>query len=465
MQILAKLVALLLVGLCFPMAARAEDNDCVYNWIAPGQLTVTPARITGSSQEHLLLHVQHPQNHTLRTKDLPESDGYLITGDKVDLITSCEDYDYVRFHGTNRVSVGWVDKSRIDMTGNSYVPLPPNSAAFCRASEADLDTHFGQSILVSYPPMHVNDATLARIHVDSDFESVGDLTRVTVDGREMVAVAIRAKATCSSQEINMWKDDLSAPLTPRDSDARNPMNGGGNGPLDGTRQLLVKVAGQPVIQSFNRGGEPAYLSTIDKNGDLVATCKIDSVPVEQPIEMTDSEAKVCAAVLDGKAERISMHKPGPDQTVEPVGKDGEKLELFQGTYVGGGGENKYSLKETGNADLDNSGHVRTVGIVHFEESDSRGCGSSFTQALPAFLDDSGNADLHDPRNQKLFGVLPKNMEKAWLVYFDGQTYVAMAPPNDDRVQEVWKLDHQGARKVCSYQLRRWKVSPISDESH
>lgn len=340
-------------------------------------------------------------------------------------------------------------------------PLATNAVALCGAAEATLNANGGHGLDKPYVGAPIDEAAVARMRLDEGGDRPATFTRLTIDGRKLAAVTFVSPGTCESSEIQIWKGDLTAQLAPDDHEHRNPLNDGSDGALFGADQEVVDVMGQPLVRTYN-GGDRAYLSVIDGNGDLVPTCQIDREPVEKPVLRLGDGEKVCHAILNGSVERVPTKKPSPSQSIAPLSEEEKRLLLLNSNDSGVGGTTDYTLREVANADLDNTGHVQAIGMVGYEYSSGAGCGSGNAQVAPVFLDGKGNADLHDPRNQDFFDRLPSHISSAYLARFEGKTYIALAPTDAGPPQEVWKLTSKGGDKICAYELYRVRVRPISD---
>src|SRR5690348_10055854 len=101
------LVATWSVMPCLSVVAQ-DAPACLSYWVAPGQVTVTPARITSAPKKKVELRSFHPAGAEQSWRYTPPGQAYLFSGDRVDLVARCAGYSYVRFHGPRRVSTGWV---------------------------------------------------------------------------------------------------------------------------------------------------------------------------------------------------------------------------------------------------------------------------------------------------------------------------------------------------------------------
>lgn len=466
---------------CWTLVARAEQRppDCAIDWVPWNSGIVTPAEVTGSPGERLILHPNHPAFPGPAAPDA----GYLLTGDKVDETATCAGFAYVRYKGPERTLSGWVDRTRVRSTGSpGHLPSPRNAAELCQAAEGILNEGRGAKLpLVKLDELQPDEER--RLLADRSGWLRG-MARIGVNGRTIAAVNIETGGTCESSEVQLWNSDLSQRLSSSDSDT-NPENNGAEHWDFGLNEDLVEVQGRPLIKTSYVGDSGFYLSTISRNGDIRPVCKGELKNlVGRRLESSEDD-DVCRAFLAGLERPIEMQQPshgeslrlsnpggaiGPySEAQKPVrvdsytdGKTGREHVArisFQGALAS---EASFTLVQTGTADLDNSGHLRRVGIVYFEDGNSSaGCGTYHSsRVVPVFIDPHGVADPAAPENG-FFSKLPYGMEEARLAEYAGRTYIELSPEKGGRASEVWRLDQSGLRRICSFQLKDYEVRPLS----
>jgi hypothetical protein len=474
-----RMTALRIVGslvLCLgflPALVRAERPPCLPTSIAAGQRTVTPAEVIGASQERLTLGGHHPEDTRGFEQSQPDN-GYLITGDKVDLITTCDGYAYVRFHGSKRVSTGWVQETRIKTIGPAHSTLPSNAVALCKAAE---DIRNRGEPLVSPPTVALDDKVLESVHLEQGWNaSPAQVAHVVVDGRRLATVVVDSGGTSHDTSVYVLSDDLKNLLSPADRDDRDVENQGADTWGFGVSEDMVTVLGQPMVGSEDRrdAQAPAYLSIIDRDGDIVPTCEManEALKVREIVSSTDDST--CHATLAGRQLPLPMHKPLPAESLMlgtvPTEYSSESdngapshvtLHYHNSERAS---EVTYSLASTGIADLDNSGKQRHIGLVFFSDGDSTAGDGTYsdTQVVPVYLDKSGAADPSANANQKMAAALPHGMRDGRLITLDGAPYLELSPEQNGRSSEVWKIDPNGAHKVCGFKLTHEVVRPISE---
>ena len=455
------------LGLC-SLSCKAEQPACLGDWIAPGQRTVTPALVIGAPSEHLQLHGRHPQATALIREDISD-DGYLVTGDKVDLVTNCAGFAYVRFHGAKRVSTGWVEESRIQTSGKLYRPLASDPAKLCKAAEHTLNENYGNG---SFKQLQLSDLpsdVLTRLKLDTT--GGGRVAHVKIAGRAMALANIETGGTCPSSYTVVLSDDLKSRLSPNDLEDRNIGNTGENMWSFGLTESLVEVLGQPMVMNGSTRDMVFYLSTVDKDGDIVTACEGNREILDPKIEAS-ADDRVCHAMLSDRKTEIPMDAPMGSEKLILSKLDSSLIpsnnpEVSQSSTTlafrdqSRAAEAAYTLEKSALIDVDNSGHARRVGFVSFVDGDSSaGCGDFSEKDMKlVYLDDHGIADPTAPLN-KPFEDLGQNMSDAAFVKYGGKNYLKFTPAGDNPI-EIWKIDPVGPKQICKFQLRHFDVSPVS----
>ncbi|WP_144240737.1 hypothetical protein [Dyella japonica] len=465
------LIALFALSSIWPLPSKAEEAECNPNWIAPGQRTVTPARITGESKEHLVLHINR-DTPLHKDTSTPGAD-YLISGDPVDLVTTCGDYSYVRFHGQKQVSTGWVDKARVKVEGDPYVPLPPNANALCQAAEDVLNSDHAHGKLPNPPSEELDPEVGRRFDLPGQpAAATPQVAHVISGGRSLAVVTADWGGTCHAFETTVLSGDMTSLLTPKDKADRDPYNTGEEHWGFGNDETLVSVLGQPMIMTAAEGSTSFYLSLVDRNGDLVATCHGELVAQRERSIIASHDDAVCHAMLAGRQEHLNLGKPSPKESFSLSGRlkenfgnpsRGEGDEATQLRFFFLGGTVTYSLDQTGDVDLNNSGHAQRVGIVSYKFGDSQaGCGTAKdSQSFPVYIDAHGVGDPGAPANQDIGDKLPQGLGNAKLSKYAGRTYVELSDGPDNPSAEVWQINAHGPSQVCAFQTTRYVVSPIN----
>ena len=306
------LIATWAVVPCFAVVAQ-DAPACLSYWVAPGQVTVTPARITAATEEKVELRSSHPQGTRQAWLHAAQREAYALPGDQVDLVTQCAGYSYVRLHGRGRVSTGWVKSSDVRVAGAPHVPLPAGAVALCHAAEETLNRDHGARWLPLLPTTPLADDVATRLQLTGYGQS--RVAQVTVDGRALALVDEDVGGTCRASEVSVFNGDLTARLSPSDSLDRNPENDGGEHWDFGTMQELVQVGGQPMVATYNVDRSRFFLSAIDRNGDMQVTCegRLRDLP-RRRIESSSDDA-VCQAFLSGAETPVAMHAPAPGESL------------------------------------------------------------------------------------------------------------------------------------------------------
>ena len=467
------LVFLPIVGWAGQPIDWSTQPQCLTTWIAAGQRTVTPAEVIGKPLEHLALRGHNPSDIRPYEQSRPDS-GYLITGDKVDLVTTCRGFDYVRFHGPRQLSVGWVEAARIRATGPPHGTLPPDAVTLCRAAETTLNA--GQ-LLATPPESRLDtDEVLARVHLGPyPNASPPEVAHVIVDGRHIAALVVDSGGTSHDTSVYVFSDNLKTLLSPADRDDRDVENDGADSWGFGVNEDLVIVDGQPMVRSTSGRDDEGltYLSIINRDGDIVPTCEIRKAPLEKRVISWSTDSRVCHAILTDQGVPVPMHPPGPGESLA-LGKVPKQFSDYDGRIHSTPAELnyhdtamaasvRYTLLATGMADLNNDGKSHHIGIVSFWEGDSTAGDGTYTDSeiFPVYFDKNGVADLSADTNWRLAGALPHGMKDGKLVTLDGATYLELSPNPEGPSSDVWKIDSNGADEVCTFKLTHEVASPIA----
>jgi hypothetical protein len=463
----------MVVVVLWSLPCLAQDGtDCSTGYIAVMQRTVTPAVVIGAPAEHLALKAHNPAKDEVFY--FPADDGYVIAGDPVDLVTRCGNLSYVRFHGKQKVSTGWVETSRLNTTGSPYVPLPAGAPELCKAAQDMLDA--GDGTIEAVPTVHVTDAVAKKLDIGQDANaSLPAVARVTSGGHRMAVALIDSGGTAHSMEAMVFTPGMEARLSPPDMESRRIQNDGANAWAYGMNESLVMVRGQPMIFDEWRDQTNITFAAIDSSGDIMPTCSGSRVPTPHPIIQAGFDGAMCRALLASGAA-ASMGPPSASESIflakvpeyfEPLIVDGQP----SGTQFrnrGRASEVSYGLVATGNVDLDGSGHTRRVGLVSYFDGDSTAGDGAYQESwfLPVYLDAQGRADPGSVENQALAKGLPTDgMQGGRLVTYQDAAYLELSPGEDDRITEIWKFEAKGPRKVCGFRQAKFELHVVTAEDH
>lgn len=435
--------------LSFPLTSKAGDSDCG-DRVPPGVISVVPAKVVGAANEHLVLTEKATHVHGLPF-DRGKTLGYLITGDKVEVIESCDGYTYVHFHGKSKVSYGWVDSNRIESTGKPYLPLPANAAAICDAAETQLNAS-SDGTLEKMHSSSIEENLVARLQ-DEDGRPL-KVTNLTVGGRAVKGITFDTGGTCESTGVEIWNSSITERLSPADVDERSPINNGSNGALSGFDEDIVQVAGRPMLYT-HQSGLVGVLSLIGKDGDVQPTCKVDSVFRTQPLIKKGAANLVCASLAQGKAHLVDLHE---DSGVDvKLGKE----QLDPNNWVAGaGGVSGYEVLAVGDADLQNTGHLRKIARMHETYSSGAGCGSEGDHEFFAFVGKDNLVDLGSQDNES-FIYDNGDDHGAAVAKVDGKTYIVLSRYDHAHPTAVWLNESGEDTLICDFESTRYRVTPIN----
>jgi hypothetical protein len=467
------LLGMVVVGLwSFPCLAQ-DGTDCSTGDIAVGQRTVTPAVVIGAPAEHLALKAHNPAKDEVFYP--PADGGYVITGDPVDLVTRCGNLSYVRFHGKQKVSTGWVETSRLHTTGSPYVPLPPGAPELCKAAQDMLDA--GDGMIEAVPTVHVTDAVAKKLDIGQyPNASLPAVARVTSGSHRMAVALIDGGGTAHSTEAMVFTPGMEARLSPPDMESRRIQNNGENG-WAAMNESLVMVRGQPMIFDKWRDQTNITFAAIDTSGDIVPVCSGARVPTPQPAVEVGFDGAMCRALLASDPKESLMGPPSAGESMflakvpepfEPGYLDVKPSAALHFRNPEEASEVSYNLVATGNVDLDGSGHTRRVGLVSYFDGDSTAGDGSYQESwfLPVYLDAQGRADPGSAENQALAQGLPSDgMRGGRLVTYQNAAYLELSPDEDDRITEIWKFEAKGPRKVCGFRQAKFELHVVTAEDH
>jgi hypothetical protein len=447
--------------------------------VALGQHTVTPAQVTGAPAEQLSMHPSYPA----------KKDPYLISGDHVELVTTCDAYAFVRFQGHSRVSAGWVEQSRLKITGKPYVPLPRNAPTLCEAAQDLLNKTDSLNGLASVDMKQASPAEETMLGTNENSGVIDRVVRLNIGGRTIAAVAsVGGGGTCDTQDIDLWSADLSTNIDAPDDAARNPFHDTNDNAWGfGDSASLIDLLGEPMVLTRNNAGDRFYLSSIQSNGDIRPVCEGVARPAARERLIAAMDGKLCGALVEGKGTLIELRPPLPGETLsvqtpdpalsfsKPITlpyTDGKESEDSPGgdrqhlsiSPKSGGAFGNYVLEASGMADLNNSGHPRRVGMIQSDFDSSAGCGADGYAEAPVILDDKGNADPSTPINKGLYAALSSDLvpgiTHTHLLRYAGSTYVDIVPGQGGTRNEIWKIDREGPHLLCQFHSRDYEVKPL-----
>lgn len=451
----AVLVLLVVFSWVRPAIGQAS-SECadLAKYAPPGSLVVTRGEIIGQPNEHVPMTSKVPS---------PASDGgvgYLVTGDQVESVAACQGFSYVRYHGKNRTTSGWIDSRRLQLRGKPFVPLPANASELCSTVEREL----------SHGVLHVVEAkripdgvTVVDENDPSSPRPLGYIP-LTVGDRRLSVVQMADGGTCSSTEAEIRSGDLKYALSPDDAVSRHPFQFivGGNAWSVGLDEDVVSVEGKPLLRSRYKPGSDFALSTIDRTGDTQFVCYGRLRPwLSRPVVIEGNPA-LCEAIASS-AVPVAMHSPQGHFMTPPQQIPEVELHAVQWGMV----------------DLDNVGQEFPVGVINYTYSSGAGCGHGFDLDFPLPLD---GATVSWPQAMKGFQALygdEADSSRPWskllvrMVRHDDQTYVELLDASlltgDEiehaPVQSVWKFTSAGPKQICKYKTAHYEVRPPStDES-
>jgi hypothetical protein len=439
-----------------PALGHARDpNYCsIAALVPPGSKAVTRGEIVGAPNMRAPLMEQAPW-----TDSKGPTSGYLISGDRVDFVTECNGYSYVRFHGKSLTTSGWVDSHLLQLHGQPYIPLPADAAVLCSAAESSVNSNFGHGSLKSIPSIPFDGATII-LGPDFDPDShVLEYTPVKIGGRPLAAVQVHSGGSCGAGTVYFWTSDLKHQLSPDDVDARNPFNEGSNGWDTGLHEKIVTMADRPML--FSALNNDFALSQIDRTGDTQLVCHGRQHPMSGKPIVIGGDRGLCESIVSASAPVV----------MQPATNN---VRLLKESAPNLGGYFKVIgwLK----ADLDNTGVARPVGVFEYHFDSGVGCSQSHDFEFPILLDNAMNVDPSDAQVQgtlrALFGdtqdlSMGSQNRAARIVNYKNQIYVEILDTdlvgqvNADGapVQSIWAFKGKGPQRICELQTKHYEVKP------
>jgi hypothetical protein len=459
-RLLRSVAVFLLASVWFSpaMGQVSDPSYCSYAAFAPpGAKTVTRGEIVGLPNEHASLMEGAPWSNSNGA-----APAYLVTGDRVDFVTECKGFSYVRFHGKSRTTSGWVDSHRLQVHGQPYIPLPANVAELCSTVESEVNSKFGEGLgsLASLPSKPVADGAIDLGPDPYPSSRALGYIPINLDGRPLAAVQLFGGGSCGTTQIYFWTGDLRHQLSPADTDTRNPLNlrFGGNGWSMGLNEEIVRVAGRPMLLS--RGVSADFeLSHIDRTGDTQLVCHGRQRPMSGKPVVVSGARSLCESLVS-TAVAVAMkpaagHITLPEQSAPEV---------------------RYKALRWGMVDLGNTGSAHVAGVLMYHFESAAGCGQDHDLEFPVLLDGTGNFDPSGKQGQgtlrALFGN-PQDLSKGSqkkavrIVRYMNQTYVELVDAglvdagsvDSGPIQSIWKFTKAGPRQVCKFQTRHYEVRP------
>lgn len=477
-----------LLGIClivgWPIVSFAKDSppSCAVDFVSYGQGTVvTPAQVIGLPAQRLILNHHDPDNNSLELSEVsPAPTLYLVTGDKVDLVTKCKAYFYVVFKGVNRVSIGWVDSSRIRTIGQPHVVPPVSEQDTCKAFAMQLTGRGGISAQITARRL---DGPYAQVKFGSGQDGYSDryISRLKIGDRVVTATKMSTFNSCESMLVEVWPNDLLIDDSANNHVSRHPNNR--NGLI--FSEYLVDFLGSPMIEGFGIYNKRDYLMSIDANGNIDPVCEATLKARSKPEVVTAQYGSVCKALAAGQGAPVALRPPSSGQSIafSNYGDDENPADASSVKDVGNVEAKKrlnlhfyspsantgISLEKTGLADLNNTGRERPVGIVTYKRSWPGRCDEKAYLEVPVILDKSGVADPTSSINEPVYRTLgnsrtgdnePSDTTYTRLVRYAGKTYVETSSISDTAFEQAWEINPSGIHSICGFNAYYFDVKPV-----
>ncbi|GLQ93374.1 hypothetical protein GCM10007901_23250 [Dyella acidisoli] len=454
------------------MQAGDAPPACAVDYVASDHGRVIPSKVTGIPGARLTLYRIHPDNLKigyLQNADAKADAAYLLTGDKVQQVETCDGYAFVRFDGPHRVSTGWVESDRLAPQGEPYQLTPPNTEALCQAA-AEIMNHGG-----SFPaiPQRSLDKVFASKNGYSDYGQRGQaMTRLKVGDRVFASIDVNDGGSCSSTYQDIWSADLSQKLSPKTRQYDDPAYN----LSEGRDETWVEILGKPVLLGNGPGSDVFYISTLDDGGNIHTACKGSLQPLTSKRLVSSSDNKVCAAITRGEEKQAAMGEPTGDSWItlssplkglKRIGKSGNDVFVYED---GNPSTITYKALNSGSIDLNNDGKPVRIALVAYENSSGAGCGSGVHLEAPVLIDKDDHIDPSEPVNDAIFKriggplyeqeAFPTGSMRAGFVIVAGKHYLETTWNSGE--QQIWSLSDNKAMKLCSLQTLHYVVIPNDD---
>jgi hypothetical protein len=468
---LGLLLAFIGMGGITTVQAADASSACAVDYVASDRGAVTPSVVTGAPGAKLTLYRIHPDNlkiSYLQSANDKADAAYVLTGDKVEQLETCDGYAYVRFDGPHQISTGWVESSRVAQQGTPYQRTPPNTEALCQAAAEIMNHGSGFRAI----PQRQLDEAIAKKNGYLDYGKKGQaMTRLKVGDHVFTSIDINDGGSCSSTYQDIWSGDLSRKLSPETRGHDDPAYN----LAEGRDEAWVELLGAPVLLGNAPGSDEFYISTLDDSGSIHTACKGSLQPLAPKRLISSGGGKVCAAIVHGEEKtdalgdstgdgRITLSSPR--KGLKRIGKSDDDGFVDEN---GAPGTINYKVIKSGSVDLDNDGKAVRVALVSYEYSSGAGCGSGVYLEAPVFIGEDNHVDPSKPANDALFKQMggasyeqdsPSGSMKAQFVTAAGGHYLETTWSSGG--QQLWNLSGGRATKICSLQTLHYVVVPSSD---
>jgi hypothetical protein len=456
MQRIALLALFSLFGGLFSLACHAGPQAyantpvtagppaCATDFALLQATTSTPARVSAAPGEHVALHMDHPLDSDIESGDIggtwPPLNMYLLAGDAVEVIATCENYAYVRYQGARLVSAGWIEAGHVKYVGPRHVRPQDTVAQVCAAATTMINNQGFDASSLPY-------------QLAAKLPKYIEGTRIMIGGRVRRVASVDDGGTCADNYLSILSDDSSHAI-------------GSTDPIGGSAERLVVVLGHPLMMQSSYDDPKTFtLSSLDEDGHLIVICQATRVPTTMPRDISGSTNPVCRALVTNQTTAIPVHNVSEKFLSFPPHSRKYPSTSAPGPFALGVGE----------ADLFNEGKPRDVGLASFHFHGGSGCGWTEDVTSPVILNAQGVADLNDATNKRLIEETTGSDELdnygqassgGRLITYAGSAYFVkhaepVNTPTNDALVSVLRFTSVGSETVCRFQPYSFVVAPAT----
>lgn len=268
------------------------------------------------------------------------------------------------------------------------------------------------------------------------------------------AISYGEGGTCHGQTLELWdptyQHQVKIPTSDLDEATNSPTDPADDG--DYASEELALLQGRSYFAHVTRSAKYVKLYELRENLTARPACEIVRMPVGNESVEFAADAALCTAVLAGKADNGALTVTEPSDLTDDVSA------RVLGDLVWGQ-DRPLSVVARGQADPYNDAHPHLVGMISYHHSDGAGCGHDWSAQWPAILDKDGLPA--GPVKQDI--AFEHAGEISRLLRYRGTTYFETRTPDPmDGLprHDVWRLTVDGATKMCSFNLARYRAQLV-----
>ncbi len=453
-------------GLCAAHAfAQNAIPECAQD---PG--TPTRAIVAGFPGEKLRVFAAHPLACGALPGTACKAIALISSGTTIEASPDCDGWTFVHNARDPSAQRGWMATSRVMLAADSKATLTPlpvakphllpplgraidsKAAPPCPATRDALNA---PQPLKEWPSQHLPDSALppllaAELAGDAEPNSLS-VWNVQLPTQTIKLVSYRGAGSGMHEWddiVTLWSSDFSREITTIRI---------GN---DDLTQRLINVSGTPVFIEEHHDTGDVSVSQITDDLSMPDVCTLGVVHYEGS-ETLDSavDPAVCAAAAAGAVENVLL------SDIVPYSLTSEELaasaQVSDDQSIG----DTFDIVATGDADLDNDGHIEHVGWAEQEPLETAVQTAPRHMEWPVVLAADGTLRPQTPLNLLAFRNTGQD-SRGRLFKLGGSTYFEFhwLADSEDHVHEIWKVTSSEVKRVCtftSHQMQRYEITGIS----